>query len=107
MSPDPEKCAVIKNWPAPESCKEVKSFLQTVQFHSKFLGASNNQEPSYPELTKPLREMTQKGARFRWSQRESSAFNELKARLCSERVLAPFDTNRKTKLYVDSSFLGT
>ena len=39
MSPDPEKCSIIKNWPAPKSCAEVKSFLQTVQFHSKFLGA--------------------------------------------------------------------
>ena len=39
MSPDPEKYAVIKNWPAPKSNKEVKSFLQTVQFNAKFLGA--------------------------------------------------------------------
>lgn len=37
MSPDPEKCEVIKNCPAPKSCAEIKSFLQTVQFNSKFL----------------------------------------------------------------------
>ena len=35
MSPDPEKCTVIRNWPAPKSCSEVKSFLQTVQFNEK------------------------------------------------------------------------
>ena len=39
MSPDSEKCAIIKNWPAPSSCKQVKSFLQTVQFNAKFLNA--------------------------------------------------------------------
>ena len=33
MSPDPEKCSIIKDWPAPSNLKEVKSFLQTVQFN--------------------------------------------------------------------------
>ena len=107
MSPDPEKCEVIKNWPAPLSCTEVKSFLQTVQFHAKFLGASEAGELSYQELTQPLREMTKKHARFVWGSREASSFEELKRRLCSDRVLAPYDTNKKTRLYVDSSFIGT
>ena len=31
----------------------------------------------------------------------------LKARLCSSQVLVPYDTHRKTRLYVDSSFVGT
>ena len=59
MSPDPEKCAIIKNWPAPSSCKEVKSFLevknflQTIQFNAKFLGAEKAGEKTYPELTGP------------------------------------------------------
>ena len=40
MSPDPEKCSIIKDWPAPQNLKEVKSFLQTVQFNKKFLSGS-------------------------------------------------------------------
>ena len=40
MLPDPEKCLIIKNWPGSKSSSEVKSFLQTVQFSSKFLEAS-------------------------------------------------------------------
>ena len=39
MSPDPKKCDIIKYWPDPASCKEAKSFLQTVQFNAKFIGA--------------------------------------------------------------------
>ena len=38
MSPDKEKCKIIKEWPAPTSNSEVKSFLQTVQFNAKFMG---------------------------------------------------------------------
>ena len=59
MFPDPEKCSIIKNWPAPKSSSEVKSFLQTVQFNSKFLGGKPG-EMSYPELKEPLRVLTRK-----------------------------------------------
>ena len=106
MSTDPEKCRVIKDWPAPKSNAEVKSFLQAVQFNAKFLGGEPG-EISYPELTEPLRALTKKYARFRWGNKEDSAFNEIKKRLCSDRVLTPYDTKLKTRLYVDSSPTGT
>ena len=73
MSPDPEKCSIIKNWPAPKSSSEVKSFLETVQFNSKFLGGKPG-ELSYPELKEPLRALTRKNARFVWGTRESAVF---------------------------------
>ena len=107
MSPDPEKCNTIKNWPSPKSKKEVKSFLQTVQFNSKFLGAVNGDGDSYPELTNPLRKLTQKKAKFVWGTREDTAFCKLRERLCDDTVMAPYDTSRKTRLYVDSSPVGT
>ena len=106
MSPDPEKCMVIKNWPEPKSCAEVKSFLQTVQFHSKFLQGKPG-EMSYPEITKPLRELTKKGSKFKWEKEQKHSFHTLKFRLCSDDVLAPYDTNLPTRLYVDSSPIGT
>ena len=106
MSPDPQKCSVIRNWPAPNSCTEVKSFLQTVQFNAKFLGGEPG-ELSYPEITEPLRALTKKNAHFHWGPRERKAFNAIKDRLCSSRVLVPYETDRKTRLYVDSSPIGT
>ena len=106
MSPDPEKCAVVNQWSAPKSTAEVKSFLQTAQFNAKFLTGKPG-EPSYPELTQPLRSLTKKYARFSWGDREEQAFQELKKRLCSDRVVVPFDTSLETRLYVDSSYAGT
>ena len=106
MSPDPEKCSVIKQWPAPKSSAEVKSFLQTVQFNSKFLTGKPG-ETSYPELTKPLRDLTKKNVKFKWGDIEENSFEELKKRLCSDRVVVPFDTTLPTRLYVDSSYAGT
>ena len=106
MSADPQKCAVIRNWPAPKSCSEVKSFLQTVQFNAKFLGGEPG-ELSYPEITESLRALTKKNVHFKWGPKEKRAFNIIKDRLCSSRVLVPYDTDRKTRLYVDSSPVGT
>ena len=57
MSPDPEKCQIIYDWPEPQSCTAVKSFLQTIQFNAKFLHGEKG-ELSYPELTEPLRALT-------------------------------------------------
>ena len=65
---------VIKNWPEPKSCAEVKSFLQTVQFHSKFLQGKPG-EMSYPEITKPLRELTKKGSKFKWEKEQKHSFH--------------------------------
>ena len=106
MSPDPAKCSIIKNWPAPKSSSEGKSFPQTVQFNFKFLGGKPG-ELSHPELTEPLRALTRKNARFVWGTRESAVFEELKGRLCSSQVLVPYDAHQKTRLHVDSSFVGT
>ena len=98
VSADPEKCPIIKEWPAPKSTSEVKSFLQTTQFNAKFMGGEAG-EATYPELTAPLRALTKKYARFRWGNLEDTAFNELKKRLCSDKVLMQYDLTRMTRLY--------
>ena len=76
MSPDSAKCDIIKAWESPTSRKEVKSFLQTVQFNAKFLTGAVG-ELSNPELKKPLRDLTKKNAKFKWGAAEESAFQEL------------------------------
>lgn len=78
VSPDPQKCAIIKDWPTPKSTSEVKSFLQTIQFNSKIFG----EEPrklSYLELTEPLLILNKEACKICLELR----------RLCSERVLVP------------------
>ena len=65
MSPEPDKCKIIRDWPYPKSRSEVKSFLQTAQFNAKFLGGKPG-EPSYPEVTEPLRSLVKKNAKFIW-----------------------------------------
>ena len=47
MSPDPPKVKIIKEWLAPKDKSEVKSFLQTCQFCSKYMrGTAEDSEYS-------------------------------------------------------------
>ena len=64
MVADPAKTEVIKNWPAPETVRDVKSFLQTVQFNAVYMAAEEPGEMNFPELTAPLRDLTKRKVKF-------------------------------------------
>ena len=93
---DPEKIAAITKLPPPTSVTEVRSFLGAVNYHRKLI---NN----YAQLEKPLRELTRKHQRWKWTQVEQHAFDRLKEALISSDVMAHPDPNKKYKLYTDAS----
>ena len=99
MSPDPAKVQIIKDWPAPGSKSEIKSFLQTVQFCAVFMRPGGGR--TYADVTSPLRKLTAKQARFKWDKQCQDSFVELKTLLCSDMVMANYEVKRDTRLYVD------
>ena len=99
MSPDPDKVKLIKEWQAPASKTEVKSFLQTCQFSQPFMRPAEGR--TYSDVTAPLRRLTVKSVRFLWDQKCQDSFDELKSLLCSDKVLANFDPKLETRVYVD------
>ena len=101
MTADPDKVAVIRDWPAPRTVRDVKSFLQTVQFNAVYMAAEVEGEMNYPELTFPLRTLTRKKVKFTWTAKHQKHFELIKERLCSDRVMVPFDPERQTRLYSD------
>ena len=101
MSADPAKTEVVRNWPAPKTVRDVKSFLQTVQFNAVYMAAEKEGEMNYPELTAPLRDLTKRKVKFTWTEKHQSHFDLIKERLCSDRVMVPFDPARDTRLYSD------
>ena len=101
MQADPEKVKLIKEWKAPRTVSEVKSFLQTVQFNAVYMAAEEEGEMNYPELTSPLRKLTRNGTKFTWTEEHQKHFELIKERLCGDRVMVPFDPKRKTRHYTD------
>ena len=104
MSPDPEKVEAIKAWPRPLDKAEVKSFLQTAQFGQVFMRPGDGL--TYSDLTKPLRMMTAKSVRYKWTAECEESFRKLKDLLVSDTVMAPFDPERETRLYCDDGPTG-
>ena len=101
MQADPDKVKLIKEWKEPRTVREVKSFLQTVQFNAPYMAAEEEGELNYPALTAPLRALTKRGTKFTWTKEHQKHFDIIKERLCGERVMVPFDPKRKTRLYTD------
>ena len=98
MSADPSKIETIVRLAPPTNAAEVKSFLQMCQYNALFMFG----EPeTYSDITAPLRNLTRKKVPFKWDEACQNAFQKLKEGLCSDRVIAPWAPDRKTKLVVD------
>ena len=101
MSADPDKVKLVKDWPAPKTVKDVESFLQTIQFNLAYMGAEEDGEMLYAELTAPLRSLTRQKVKFEWTPVHQKHFKEIKNRLCSDRVMVPYEVGRDTRIYTD------
>ena len=60
------------------------------------MAAEQEGEMNYPELTTPLRVPTRRKTKFSWTEVHQKHFELIKERLCSDRVIVPFDPERDT-----------
>ena len=60
--------------------------------------------PRYASLTKPLRELTHKEAKFHWGREEDDAFEELKANISSKDTMAFFNPKLPIMVRVEASY---
>ena len=61
---------------------------------------------TYADVTAPLRKLTNHAVKFKWTEACEKSFNTIKKIMSSNNVLANFDPNRKTRVYVDHGPLG-
>ena len=99
VAADPEKIKTIKECQPPKTVSEVRSFLGMVQYVSRFI-------PHYATLTEPLRRLTKKDTKWKWTENEMQAFNTLKSMLTSSHVMAYFNKDKHTEIVVDASPVG-
>jgi hypothetical protein len=77
----PDKTKAVRNYPVPKTTKEVRSFLGLASFYRRSV-------PKFAQIAKLLTELLRKDAPFLWSERQQSAFSDLKSVLYSDQVLA-------------------
>ncbi|GJY53956.1 putative reverse transcriptase domain-containing protein [Tanacetum coccineum] len=96
---DPSKIKAVKNWEAPRTPSEVRSFLGLAGYYRRFI-------ENLSKLAKPLTLLTQKHKEYIWGEEQERAFQTLKDKLCNALVLALPDGPEDFVVYCDASSLG-
>nr|GEV77542.1 hypothetical protein [Tanacetum cinerariifolium] len=96
---DPSKIEAVKNWKAPRTPSEVRSFLKLAGYYCRFI-------ENFSKITKSLTILTHKCKTFDWGEEQENAFQTLKDKLCNAPVLALFAGPEDFVVYCDASGLG-
>ena len=91
MFADPVKVAALSEMPNPTNKGEVKSLLQTVQFNAPFIVPEEHGYGTFADLTAPLRNLTRKEVRFKWTEECNKSMDTIRQLLANEVCIAPFD----------------
>ena len=94
-----ERVKAIVEAPAPQNQSEVRSFLGSVQFCSKFI-------PNFATISSPLWDLTSKDVKWQWGPREEKAFRDIKTWLAHAPVMAYHRQGAPTRLTTDASPVG-
>ncbi|GJZ03623.1 putative ribonuclease H-like domain-containing protein [Tanacetum coccineum] len=60
----------------------------------------------FSKITKPMMKLTQKSVKFNWGEKEETAFQILKQKLCSAPILALPEGSENFLVYCDASYKG-
>ncbi|KAJ0788379.1 putative nucleotidyltransferase, Ribonuclease H [Helianthus annuus] len=96
---DPAKIEAVKNWVAPKSPSEIRSFLGLAGYYRRFIS-------NFSKIAVPLTSLTQKERPFVWGPEQEESFQTLKDMLCNAPILTLPDGNDDFVVYCDASNLG-
>ena len=99
LSPDPKKVEALQRVAPPTNVAEVRSLLSSAAFCSRFI-------KDFAIISKPLRQLTCKGVKWQWSEKEQNSFETLKAALSVKTTLAYYDPEKHTSIFADGSLVG-
>ncbi|GKE08324.1 putative reverse transcriptase domain-containing protein [Tanacetum coccineum] len=98
-STDHIKIKAIKNWEAPKSPIEVRSFLGLAGYYWLFI-------MNFSKIAKSLTILTQKNKKYDWCNEHETEFQTLKDNLCNAPILAFLDGPKDLVVYCDASCQG-
>lgn len=104
---DPEKVSAVREWKAPKTVRQVRSFLGFVGYYRRFI-------KDFSKIARPLNHLLAGMGRPRgrgspsiaWDSECETAFRRLKQELLQAPILAYADFNQPFVLYTDASNLG-
>ncbi|GJW16377.1 hypothetical protein Tco_0020510 [Tanacetum coccineum] len=96
---DPAKIESIKDWESPKTPTEIRQFLGLAGYYRRFI-------EGFSKIAKPMTKLTQKSVKFNWGEKEETAFQTLKQKLCSAPILALPKGSENFIVYCDASHKG-
>ncbi len=99
IEPDPERILALTNLPSSQSVGELRQFLGMANQIGRF-------SPLLASLSQPLRQLLSKDWACLWEPQQQQTSTEIKAELTSHTVLAPFNVNFETQIFVDAFSFG-
>ncbi|GJU01158.1 putative reverse transcriptase domain-containing protein [Tanacetum coccineum] len=96
---DPAKIESIKDWDLPKTPTEIHQFLGLAGYYRRFI-------QGFSKIAKPMTKLTQKNAKFDWSEKAEAAFQLLKYKLCSAPILSLPEGSEGFVVYCDASRKG-
>jgi transposase InsO family protein len=105
VAPDPSKVKAIREFPRPQNLRDVRAFLGLSGYYRTFI-------QDYAAMSRPLTQLTKKDEKFVWTDLQQQAFDNLKAALTSDSVLAhprfdqPFILSTDASDYAISAILS-
>ncbi|GKA95559.1 hypothetical protein Tco_0817597 [Tanacetum coccineum] len=78
---EPTKIESIKDWASPKTPTKIRQFLGLAGYYRRFI-------EGFSKIAKPMTKLTQKNAKFDWSEKVKDVFQLLKQKLCSAPILS-------------------
>lgn len=99
LKPTEAKVKAIKEADAPKCLSELRSFIGLVNYYSRFL-------PNLADKMAPLYCLLKKTQKWKWTDRQQSAFEKIKQELSDEVLLAHYNADDELILTCDASPFG-
>nr|GEV24086.1 putative reverse transcriptase domain-containing protein [Tanacetum cinerariifolium] len=93
---DHTKIEAVKDWASPTTPTEVRQFLGLVGYYQIFI-------KDFSKIAKSLTILTQKNKKYIWGEKQKSAVQLLKQRLCKAPILALPEGNNDFVVYCNAS----
>ena len=96
MHTDPKKVQAVSSLSESTTVEHVRSFFGLAGYYRRFI-------PNFATLSYPLVQLTKKGCKFSWSDKQQESFLLLKNHLCPAPILAYPQFDRPFILQTDAS----
>ena len=99
VSPLKDNLKSVREFPIPQTQKNVRQFLGKINFYNKYI-------PNSSIILDPLHNLLRKNQKFRWSGDCQNSFDKIKDLLCSQPILTIFNPKLPINIYTDASIKG-